>query len=101
MSRHPPLAILPLTPALLPGGGEGGGQGGGESPKATAPFSGVITAEPLPGAAELQRLGQGGVGTLRINLAWGSVQSGPDASYDWSHYDPVVRSAAENGVRIL
>jgi polysaccharide biosynthesis protein PslG len=101
MRRHPALAILAITPALLAGCGDGGGQGGGESPKATDPFYGVITAEPLPGAAELQRLGQGGVGTLRINLAWGSVQSGPDASYDWSHYDPVVRSAAENGVRIL
>jgi hypothetical protein len=41
------------------------------------------------------------VGTLRINLAWGSVQSGPDARYDWSHYDPVVRSAAENGIQVL
>jgi polysaccharide biosynthesis protein PslG len=61
----------------------------------------VVTAEPLPGAAQLERLGRGGVGTLRINLAWGSVQSGPDARYDWSHYDPVVQHAAENGIRVL
>jgi polysaccharide biosynthesis protein PslG len=79
-----------------------GGAGGGERHvRANDPFYGVISAEPLPGAAELARLGRGGVGTLRVNLAWGSVQSGPDAPYDWSHYDPVVRGAAENGVRIL
>jgi hypothetical protein len=61
----------------------------------------VISAEPLPGSAELARLGRGRVGTLRINLAWGSVQSGPDAPYDWSHYDPVVGGAARNGIRVL
>jgi hypothetical protein len=46
-------------------------------------------------------MGRGKVGTLRINLAWGSVQSGPDAGYDWSHYDDVVGQAAKNGIRIL
>jgi hypothetical protein len=64
-------------------------------------FYGVISAEPLPGASELARMGRGRVGTLRINLAWGSVQSGPGAGYDWSHYDDVVGSAAKNGIRIL
>jgi hypothetical protein len=61
----------------------------------------VISTEPLPGAAELARLGEARVGTLRINLAWGSVQSGPDAPYDWSHYDSVVGEAAKNGIRVL
>jgi hypothetical protein len=61
----------------------------------------VISAEPLPGAAELARMGGGKVGTLRINLAWGSVQSGTGAAYDWSHYDGVVGDAAKNGIRVL
>jgi hypothetical protein len=61
----------------------------------------VISAEPLPGAAELARMGRGKVGTLRVNLAWGSVQSGPEAPYDWSHYDDVVGQAAKNGIRVL
>ena len=61
----------------------------------------MISAEPLPGAAELDRMGRGKVGTLRINLAWGSVQAGPDAGYDWSHYDGVIGEAATNGIRIL
>ena len=46
-------------------------------------------------------MGQGRVGTLRVNLAWGSVQSGPGAPYDWSHYDPVIAGAARNGIGIL
>jgi polysaccharide biosynthesis protein PslG len=46
-------------------------------------------------------MGGGRVGTLRINLAWGSVQSGPDSAYDWSHYDSVIAGAAKNGIRVL
>jgi hypothetical protein len=93
------LALLGLVTLL--GAGCGGGGSDESRPHANDPFYGVITAEPLPGEAELARLGSGGVGTLRINLAWGSVQSGPGAPYDWSHYDPLVRGAAENGVRVL
>jgi polysaccharide biosynthesis protein PslG len=61
----------------------------------------VISAEPLPDAAELDRMGRGEVGTLRINLAWGTVQASPGADYDWSHYDGVVGDAAKNGIRVL
>ena len=49
----------------------------------------------------LARMGRGGVGTLRINLSWGSVQSSPDADYDWTHYDLVIGGAALNGIRVL
>ncbi|MGA9372594.1 MAG: hypothetical protein WBV53_12180, partial [Solirubrobacterales bacterium] len=54
----------------------GCGGGGDGAPRVPRGFYGVISAEPLPGAAELARMGDGRVGTLRINLAWGSVQSG-------------------------
>jgi hypothetical protein len=81
----------------------GCGGAGGEDSQADAPrsFYGVISGEPLPGASELDRMGQGKVGTLRVNLAWGSVQAGPDAGYDWSHYDGVIGEAAKNGIRVL
>ncbi len=78
-----------------------GGNGGGEAPSPPRSFYGVISAEPLPGTAELARMGRGKVGTLRINFAWGSVQSGPDLPNDWSHYDPVIAGAAKNGIRVL
>jgi polysaccharide biosynthesis protein PslG len=61
----------------------------------------VISGEPLPDAAELDRMGRGKVGTLRINLAWGTVQTSPGALYDWSHYDSVIGEAAKNGIRVL
>jgi hypothetical protein len=101
MRRGAALALAALVAALL--AGCGGGDDGDDAREARAndPFYGVISAEPLPGEPQLARLGEGGVGTLRINLAWGSVQAGPDAPYDWRHYDPVVRGAAENGIRVL
>src|SRR4029077_17531310 len=101
MRRGGALALAALAAAAIAGcgGAGGGGNNGGES--AHDPFYGVISAEPLPDGAMLARLGQGGAGTLRINLAWGTVQSGPDAPYDWSHYDPVISSAARAGVRVL
>jgi polysaccharide biosynthesis protein PslG len=96
------VAGVLVTAALgIAGCGGGDDEETNDGARANDPFYGVISAEPLPGAPDLARLGEAGVGTLRINLAWGSVQSGPDAPYDWSHYDPVVQGAAENGVRVL
>jgi polysaccharide biosynthesis protein PslG len=100
MRRGAALAVPALLALLLAGCG-GGDDDATRGSEANDPFYGVISAEPLPSPAELARLGEGGVGTLRVNLAWGHVQSGPDAAYDWSHYDPVVRGAAENGIRVL
>jgi polysaccharide biosynthesis protein PslG len=82
------------------GGGDGGG-GGSVDQRANDPFYGVISAEPLPDGPLLARMGRGGVGTLRINLSWGSVQSSPDADYDWTRYDLVIGGAALNGIRVL
>ncbi len=98
--RRRGLALgLVLAAAVL--AGCGGGSDGSAPSGAPRGFYGVISAEPLPGAQELARMGRGKVGTLRINLAWGSVQSGPDAPYDWSHFDDVIGGAARNGIRVL
>ena len=73
------------------------------SATAAAPrqFYGVVAAEPLPDEQELEVLGRGNVGLLRVNLAWGSVQPAADAPYDWSHYDALIGAAARNGIRVL
>jgi hypothetical protein len=92
---------LVLAAAVLTGCGGGGGGNSGPPSGAPNGFYGVISAEPLPGTAELARMGSGKVGTLRINIAWGAVQSGPGARYDWSHYDDVIGDAARNGIRVL
>ena len=99
--RPRPLAAGLLVAALL--GGCGGGGGGGASPPAAGndPFYGVIAPEPLPGPHLLETLGHGGAGTLRLNLAWSSVQAGPSAPLDWSHYDPVIAGAARSGIHVL
>jgi GH35 family endo-1,4-beta-xylanase len=63
-------------------------------------FYGVMgAADPSP--AEIARMGAGRVGTLRLNLVWGSVQSSAGAPYDWSHYDQIVGAAAQQGIRVL
>jgi polysaccharide biosynthesis protein PslG len=89
-----------LATALLAGCGGGGG-GGGSQPSGRDAFYGVIAPEPPPSAALLDTLGRGRVGTVRINLAWAYVQSGPGADYDWSHYDPIIAGAARNNIRVL
>jgi hypothetical protein len=101
MRRGGALALAALLVTLVAGCGGGGGKSGSGEPHTNDAFYGVISAEPLPGPAELARLGEGGAGTLRVNLAWGSVQPGPDAPYDWGHYDPVILGAAQHGVRVL
>ena len=100
MSRRR-VALSALLALALIGGCGGGGNEGGQASRPPPGFYGVISAEPLPGAAELARMGRGRVGTLRVNVAWGSVQGAPGARYDWSHYDPVIAGAARNGIRVL
>lgn len=92
-------AAIVLLAALTVLGGCGGEDDGGDT--ARDEFYGVVTGEPLPGQPQLARLGRGEVGTLRINLPWGSVQSGPGDPYDWSRYDALIGSAAENGIRVF
>src|SRR5262249_54229478 len=69
---------------------------------ASAPreFYGVISAnDPTP--SQINRMGAGKVGTLRVNFVWGAVQAAPGAPYDWSHYDELIGAAARNGIRVL
>ena len=99
--RRAAFALPTLMFLLVAGCGGGAGHSSSNDVRPNDGFYGVISAEPLPGEVQLARLGEGGVGTLRINLAWGSVQSGPNAAYDWSHYDTVVRGAAQNDMRVL
>ena len=95
-------ALVGLVVAIAAGASAGCGDAGDDDDaRDNDPFYGVISGEPLPGAEQLARLGRGGVGSLRVNLAWGYVQAGPDAAYDWSHYDAVIANAARSGIRVL
>jgi Glycosyl hydrolase catalytic core. len=63
-------------------------------------FYGVIPAND-PTSTEIDRMGAGKVGTLRINFVWGAVQPTAGAPFDWSHYDAIIGEAAKNGIRVL
>jgi len=90
------------------GGGETtghAGSGSAETPGRVAgtprSFYGVIGGDPFVDGTTLERLGRGGVGTLRVNFGWGLVQPSRGAPYNWSQYDLEVAGAALRGIRVL
>jgi polysaccharide biosynthesis protein PslG len=64
-----------------------------------SPFWGVSSQTPL-GAADLARMGQAEVGTLRALFSWSAVEPAPGAR-DWSAIDRVVAAAASNRIDVL
>ncbi|HKH23776.1 MAG TPA: hypothetical protein VKA88_09135, partial [Solirubrobacterales bacterium] len=85
--------LLTLLIALL-------GTSPAQAASAPPEFYGVIAAND-PESSEVARMGAGGVGTLRFNLVWGTVQPGPRARIDWTHYDQLIGDAARAGIRVL
>jgi hypothetical protein len=65
-----------------------------------AKFWGVVP-QTNPSVAEFERLKRGGVDSLRIPIAWGSVQPTPNGPQDWSQVDPLVFGAAAAGVEVF
>jgi polysaccharide biosynthesis protein PslG len=64
-------------------------------------FYGVASQTPLT-TVDLDRMGQGNVGTLRIILDWSGVDPSPAADdYNWAPIDAVVADAARNGISVL
>ncbi|MQA76175.1 MAG: hypothetical protein GEU88_17885 [Solirubrobacterales bacterium] len=64
-------------------------------------FYGVVPQAPL-GTADYARMGQGKVGTLRVQLNWaGSDPTATAGDYDFHVFDAVVAGAAANGVAVL
>jgi hypothetical protein len=51
--------------------------------------------------SEFDRMAQGHVGTLRILLNWSSIDGTPADDNNWSSIDPIVASAAQNGISVL
>ncbi len=64
-------------------------------------FFGVVPQAPLT-TADIDRMGQGKVGTLRFELFWAGVD--PTAApndYNWAGPDAIVGAAARNGIQPL
>ncbi len=54
-----------------------------------------------PTNEEMQRLAQGGVGSIRIPIPWAAVQPTEGAPIDWSGFDSVLASSVQNGIDVL
>ena len=63
-------------------------------------FYGTVSIK-TPTAKQFDRMGRGRVGTIRALLYWGGVQALGPQYHDWSDYDPIVRRAARNRIRVL
>jgi len=50
---------------------------------------------------QFQRIGRGGVETVRIPISWAAVQSSPGGQFDWSGFDHQIEEAAKAGIRVL
>ena len=70
---------------------------GASAPRA---FYGVMAAQD-PTAAEIARMGDGRLGTLRINFVWSAVQPSAASPLDWSYYDAIIGDAAARGIQVL
>ena len=93
------LFAIGCAPSVAGTPGKGRAEQSGAVPSPPGEFFGLIAAND-PDQTELSRMAAGRVGTLRINLVWGAVQSGPAATLDWTHYDELIGNAAKVGIRV-
>ncbi len=65
-----------------------------------AKFWGVVP-QAGPSPEQFQRLGRGGVESIRIALDWGSLQPQRGGAIDWSGPDALIERAARAGIDVL
>jgi hypothetical protein len=84
------LALLLLCSSAAPA----------DAARAPRTFYGVMAAQD-PSAAEIARMGEGRIGTLRVNFVWSAVQPQESSALNWSYYDTIIGEAAARGVQVL
>ena len=66
-----------------------------------AEFYGVTPQRPL-GSADVDRMGQAQVGTLRFEVSWALIDpTSAPGDYNWAATDALVADAARNGIELL
>jgi hypothetical protein len=70
-----------------------------EARKAPRSFFGVVPQAPI-GTADLNRMGQGKVGTLRFEIFWAGANPAP-GDFEFGAVDQIVADAARNNVDLL
>lgn len=63
-------------------------------------FWGVVPQSGLS-AEQFQRLGRGGVESVRIPIGWASVQPTEGSEFDWRGFDNQIEEAAKAGIKVL
>lgn len=63
-------------------------------------FWGVVPQSNLT-AEQFQRLGRGGVESIRIPIGWPSIQATKGGEFNWGGFDNQVEDAAKAGIRVL
>src|SRR5690349_7943514 len=65
-----------------------------------AKFWGVVPQSNLT-SEQFQRLGHGGVESVRVPIGWGDLQPQSGGQVNWSGVDEVVEKAARAGIDVL
>jgi len=65
-----------------------------------AGFWGVVP-QATPNAEQFQRLGRGGVESIRVSFEWGNLQPQSGGAVQWDATDEIVESAARAGITVL
>jgi hypothetical protein len=94
---------IALTAALLIAGpviALGGAANGALPPRAPAEFFGIGPQTPLT-VKDAEYMKAGGIGIVRMPIAWSSVQPRKNGPYNWAGPDEEVAIAARAGLRIL
>jgi len=60
-----------------------------------------VSPQASPSPEQFQRLGEGGVESVRIPISWAAVQPARDGAPDFSNIDPLVGGAAAAGIQVL
>jgi hypothetical protein len=63
-------------------------------------FWGIVPQNSLS-SEQMQRLGQGGVQSLRISIGWSSVQPTQGGAFNWNGFDGQIEEAAKAGIKVL
>ena len=65
-----------------------------------AGFWGVVPQSHLSNE-QFQRLGGGGVESIRIPIGWGSVQTTQGGEFNWAGFDSLIEESAKAGIKVL
>lgn len=60
-----------------------------------------VSPQGVPSVEEFQRLGAGGVDSVRIPVGWGGIQKERGGAADFSSVDPLVSGAVQAGLEVL